>query len=256
MFTAEQRSEFETRGMVRLRGVFSRDEAAAMEERVWAALGRKHGVCRENPASWKLPPGTGLQSLRTHAVFRPNGGPALLGALDALIGEGRWEEPKHWGQFLVSFPAGEGADRMRTIWHTDFPYYLPVDRLVGALVFSFMAEVPPQTGGTLVMAGSHRLVARFVAAKPHLRKLKMKITRRALMSSEPWLTALSSEIEDEVRVAMTGEHNVGGIPAEVVELTGEPGDVVVAHPWMLHTPVPNRGDRPRFMRVQRVTAAA
>ena len=94
-----------------------------MEERLWATLNRKHGVCRDDPGSWKIPLGAGLQSLRSHSSFTPIGGPTLLGALDDLMGKGRWQEPKHWGQFLVSFPVPEGgSNRFRAIWHTDFPY--------------------------------------------------------------------------------------------------------------------------------------
>ncbi len=229
-----------------------------MEERLWATLNRKHGVCRDDPSSWEIPLGAGLQPLRTHAVFRPIGGPAVLSALDDLIGEGRWEEPKHWGQFLVSFPVAEGGfNGSRAIWHTDFPYFLPADRVVGALVFSFVGEVPARTGGTLVLAGSPRVVGRFVGANPHLRKVKMKVARQALMNSDPWLKALCAESDEEDWAGrfMATEHAIADIPVRVVELTGEPGDVVIGHPWLLHTPSPNHGDRPRFMRVQRIRPA-
>jgi len=39
-------------------------------------------------------------------------------------------------------------------------------------------------------------------------------------------------------------------------LTGEPGDVVIGHPGLLHSPSPHRGERPRFMRVQRLRAVS
>jgi hypothetical protein len=43
---------------------------------------------------------------------------------------------------------------------------------------------------------------------------------------------------------------VGGVPLRVVELTGEPGDVVFCQPVMVHCVGPNRGQRPRFMRIK------
>jgi ectoine hydroxylase-related dioxygenase (phytanoyl-CoA dioxygenase family) len=144
---------------------------------------------------------------------------------------------------------------MKTIWHTDFPYFLPTDSLAGALAFSFIGEVPERSGGTLVVEGSPRLVARFVADKPKLRVQKMKVTRQALMSSDPWLKALCAESDDGAERFMRAEQRVSEVPVRVVELTGEPGDIVVGHPWLLHTPTPNRGHRPRFMRVQRIVAA-
>jgi len=253
--TAEQRAEFEERGFFRLRAVFSRAEAERMQERVWATLERKHGVRRDDPGSWRLPPAAGLQALRTHAVFHPIGAPAVIDALDHLIGEGCWQRPRHWGQFLVSFPAA-GPSAGRTPWHTDFPYVLDDDRVAGALVFSFIGEVPARAGGTLVLAGSHRLVARFLRAKPHLRQLPMKVTRRALMDSDPWLKSLCAESDPDewsTRLLDTG-HVIADVPLRIVELVGEAGDVVVGHPWLLHRVSHNRGDQPRFMRVQRIRA--
>ena len=43
---------------------------------------------------------------------------------------------------------------------------------------------------------------------------------------------------------------VEGVPLRVVELTGEPGDMVFCHPVMLHCGAPNHGTRPRFMRIK------
>jgi len=43
---------------------------------------------------------------------------------------------------------------------------------------------------------------------------------------------------------------VDGVPLRVVELTGEPGDMVFCHPVMVHCAAPNRGTRPRFMRIK------
>lgn len=75
MLSAEQRAEFDEQGFLRLRGMFSRDEASAMEDHVWPALERRHGVRRDEPSSWNVPPRSGLQSTRAHAVFDPTAGP-------------------------------------------------------------------------------------------------------------------------------------------------------------------------------------
>jgi hypothetical protein len=47
---------------------------------------------------------------------------------------------------------------------------------------------------------------------------------------------------------MDADHDLDGIPVRVVELTGEPGDVVLAHPWLLHHAAPNTASYPRMMR--------
>ena len=49
---------------------------------------------------------------------------------------------------------------------------------------------------------------------------------------------------------MDTESIVGGVPLRLVELTGEPGDMVFCHPVMVHCVGPNRGQRPRFMRIK------
>jgi hypothetical protein len=38
-----------------------------------------------------------------------------------------------------------------------------------------------------------------------------------------------------------------GREIRIVELTGEPGDVVITHPWTLHCIAPNAGSQPRMM---------
>ena len=151
--------------------------------------------------------------------------------------------PEHWGSFLVSFPdreAGTWTVPWR-VWHTDFPYAAAPDPIFGALVLSFLSEVPAGQGGTVVVAGSHRVIRRFVDAKPRMKQVKMKVARKALMQSDPWLRALSSESGGDHRIDrfMRSEHTIADISVRVVELTGEPGDVIIGHPWLLHTGAPN-----------------
>ena len=256
MLTPSQREHFAARGFVRLPGVFSRVAAAAMEQRVWEWLERHHGVGRDDPASWTLAQPTGLQPLKQHAIFDAIGGTALLAALDELLGAGCWKRPREWGGFLVSFPSA-GETRARAPWHTDFDYRGPSDRVFGALVFSYLCDVPAGAGGTLVVAGSQRVIRRFVEGRSRASLAPMKTVRLALMHSDPWLAALAAE-ENAAGLDLAplrGERSVAGVPVEIVELSGEAGDVVIGHPWLLHRGAPNRGERPRFMRVQRVHLA-
>ena len=43
---------------------------------------------------------------------------------------------------------------------------------------------------------------------------------------------------------------IEGVPLRVVELTGEPGDMVFCHPLIVHCGSLNRGPEPRFMRIK------
>jgi hypothetical protein len=64
------------------------------------------------------------------------------------------------------------------------------------------------------------------------------------------LTGLAPSPADRVGAFMDRETVVDGVPLRVVELTGEPGDMVFCHPVMVHCVAPNRGARPRFMRIK------
>lgn len=228
-----------------------------MEEHLWKALEKKMGARRDDRATWSRAAVSGLRRLRTHRVFAPIGGDATRAAVDALLGAERWKEPKHWGQLLVGFPQPDAEWNVpwRT-WHTDYPYSGPVGRVFALLVFSFVSDVPAQAGGTTAVAGSHRVVSDFVASQAETADLSdMRKTRMRLLQSDPWLRDLSRQnAGPEARLMrfMQNETEVRGTPVRVVELCGEAGDVIVAHPWLLHAPAANCGQHPRMMCVARV----
>jgi hypothetical protein len=64
------------------------------------------------------------------------------------------------------------------------------------------------------------------------------------------LTGQAPSPADRIAAFMDRETNVEGVPLRVVELTGEPGDMVFCHPLMVHCSTQNRGTRPRFMRIK------
>jgi hypothetical protein len=81
--------------------------------------------------------------------------------------------------------------------------------------------------------------------------------RQRLLERVPWLRELLSLRPGEDRVARFLERvdDVGGAALRVAELTGEPGDVVAMHPWLLHSTSPNCGDRPRLVVSERIRCA-
>jgi ectoine hydroxylase-related dioxygenase (phytanoyl-CoA dioxygenase family) len=52
-----------------------------------------------------------------------------------------------------------------------------------------------------------------------------------------------------------GRYEVEGVPVDVVELTGSPGDVVVTHLHVFHSASPNTAAEPRQMLAKAVLAA-
>ena len=124
----------------------------------------------------------------------------------------------------------------------------------GLFVVSFIGQVAPRGGGTLILSGSPRLLIkqeRRLSADQR-RGLGAKPWER-FGRSHPWLSALTGQAPspaDRVAAFMDEETVVDGVPLRVVELTGEPGDMVFCHPVMLHCAAPNRGEWPRFMRIK------
>ena len=115
-------------------------------------------------------------------------------------------------------------------------------------------SVAPRSGGTLVLSGSPRLLTQQEPRIPEgQRPGSVASLRERFHRSHPWLMALTGEAPspaDRIAAFMDAETVVEGVPLRVVELTGEPGDMVFCHPVMVHCVAPNRGTRPRFMRIK------
>jgi hypothetical protein len=129
-----------------------------------------------------------------------------------------------------------------------------VDRPRGLFVLSFIGAVAPRGGGTLIVSGSPRLLLqRQRQIPPDQRPDPGAKPWDGFGSSHPWLAALTGQApspDDRIAAFMDRETIVEGVPLRVVELTGEPGDMVFCHPAIVHCAAPNRGARPRFMRIK------
>lgn len=100
-------------------------------------------------------------------------------------------------------------------WHIDFP----ARSRLRLKWLGYLEPVAAHGGGTVVLDGSHRLVA------------------GVLDSLDPADPGRSATIRDLIPRD----------PAKVVELTGDTGDVVFLHPHLFHAAAPNRGRAPRLM---------
>jgi hypothetical protein len=250
MLTGKQQAQFEQCGVVRLTGVFGEADAARMLDQLWDSLADQYGAQRGEPATWTLKQPTGFQRLTRMGAFDALGGLALLDALDAVLGEGAWERPRHWGVPLVTFPDHTSPWYVPSSqWHLDFLARGTPHQLPGVRVLAFVAAVEPAGGGTIVVAGSHCLVERLVATG-QARDGNSAQVRDSLAASHPWLRSLwrgGADTENRVARFMTKGECIGGIPVRVMELTGAPGEVILMHPWTFHAPAPNCGQTPRFM---------
>lgn len=250
---------FAETGIAKLHGVFSPDEAGRMRDAVWRDLYHTDGVRREERSTWRRStPLRKLSRAKRDPSFRSLLGEPLRRLADRLLGEG-WTADAGFGQLLVSFPDAErwhlpGRDGF---WHSDLGLRTSTDdALPSVRCFAVFGDMAPRGGGTLLAAGSDRMIMRYVEANPDVeRTLKADV---AWNQDIPWLAELtltdlgserSKEQDEERRLRfMDTATDVDGIPARVIEACGLPGDVYVCAPWTLHCKPPNASDRPRFLR--------
>jgi len=250
--TSEQLDMFEQTGVARLPGFLPRDNAAAMAEAIWADLRRRYGVERDQPETWTLAPRSprGWQALVRSGALNPLGTPELVDLGDAFLGRGAWTRPRRWGQPLVTFPTGDW-DVPHASWHIDLPASGSPGRLSVLRIFAFVAPVAPRGGGTAYVAGSHRAVVDRARDAGGEQRLNSHHIRSLLQAEEPWLAALlSAGGADRVERFMRRWGQMRDYPVRVEEMTGEPGDITLMHPAMIHVATPNALDRPRMMIVE------
>ena len=251
--TSSDTRRFERDGYVVVRQAFSRADALAMEGRWWSELEDAHHIRPDDRSSWRQIPGD-LKAAKRDPIHARILTERVRGVFDDLLGKAAWSPPKDWGRSIVTFP-GPGAWEVPThFWHWDNPSELHLDRPRGLFVVSFIGSVAPRGGGTLILSGSPRLLIQQGYGTPaHQRRDPAAKPWDRFHRSHPWLMALAGHAPspaDRIAAFMDTETVVKGVPVRVVELTGEPGDMVFCHPAMVHCGAPNRGARPRFMRIK------
>ncbi len=251
--TSADIQRFERDGYVVVRQAFSRADGFAMERRWWRELADAHGIRRDDRSSWNQIRGD-LKAAKRDPIQSRILTERVRGVFDDLLGTAAWSPPRDWGRAIATFPESGAWEVPARLWHWDNPCEPHLDYPKALFVVSFIGPVAPRSGGTLILSGSPRLLIQQERRIPANQ-------RRGLGSSlwdwfgrcHPWLMALTGQAPspaDRIAAFMDTETIVEGVPLRVVELTGEPGDMVFCHPVMVHCVAPNRGTRPRFMRIK------
>ena len=251
--TAADTGRFERDGYVVVRQAFSRADGLAMERQWWRELEDSRGIRRADRSSWHQIAGD-LKAAKRDRLQAGILTERVRGVLDDLLGEGAWSPPRDWGRPLVTFPEPGAWQVPARLWHWDNPCEPHLERPRALFVVSFIGSVAPRGGGTLILSGSPRLLLGQERRVPEGERggSGARVWQR-FHRSHPWLMALTGQAPppaDRTAAFMDGETVVEGVPLRVVELTGEPGDMVFCHPVMVHCVAPNRGTRPRFMRIK------
>lgn len=132
-------------------------------------------------------------------------------------------------------------------WHLDLPR-LPDGKIPGVQIFACLDTVATGGGGTLAVTGSHRLLNEGVRISSG--DLRKRLKR------EPYFAELMSNNPDDRLRFMRAVGHVGDVELQVVEMTGEAGDVYFMDLRMLHTVAPNALQTPRLMLTQRYLLGA
>jgi hypothetical protein len=246
VLTDEQLGELQTRGWTRLESIVSPADIDRITDRLWAYFA-KRGIGRHEPGTWPVGLTLKNRGIRESGVFEVFATPTTTALVDQLIGAGAWGEPERWGPALVTFPQSGPWQLPHKNWHFDLPARGDPDRPAAARLFGFISHVEVQGGGTLVVQGSHELVRRIVSRSPDHDAGQSLDMRQQLAGMHPWFAALARPGDGRVQQFMLDGDEVEGVPVQVAELTGRPGDVVVMMPWTLHNFSMNCATTPRFM---------
>lgn len=252
MLTPAQIEEFQERGLVGVPKPLSEQGVGAARAALASALDRL-GVWRDPASQVQVgtPPNFPMPGVSARQLGR-------LVALDALIDEAglldavamldrQARENAKFGrpQCLVTLPNAREWHVPHGMWHVDFPR-LASGLSPGVQLFACLGQVEAQGGGTLVVAGSHRLLntGQMIRSKDIKQFLARNDFFRALFNAQ----------EERSRIG-DWSGAVGGVRVEVVELTGAPGDACLMDLRVLHTIAPNASRRPRMMMTHRFIRA-
>ena len=153
------------------------------------------------------------------------------------------EDEKSPWQFLITLPTNGQWVVPYSMWHLDFPR-LPHNQPIGLQIFTFLDQVEPKGGGTLVIAGSHRMLncQDFMSSKE---------VKRRLNKQEHFFAKLFSPKTKNRENLLLDKGRSGDVDLSIIELTGNPGDIYLIDLRLFHAVSSNTSNRPRLMLTNR-----
>jgi len=207
----DQVEEFISRGFICLRGAIPQDFIEEATDNFWIRL----GYDPHDPTTWS----EDYFGMPRHRAWMPEDVvPKVWGAsCDLLGGEDRTLQRPWSDSFVVNFGNGsdvpyEAPTPQTGGWHIDgdsYRRYLDSPELA-LLTVALFSDVQPKGGPTVLLPESVALISRYLNKHrdgPHIVDMGLK--------------AIAEQC------------------TEVVELTGDAGDVFLIHAYMLHAPSPN-----------------
>ena len=242
VLTREDVEHFVAHGYVVVKNAFSKELAASNCESAWRELESEHEINRNDPDSWsrrkpgKWGPvgyirtkGSGTRiSLKNQEPRAFYAQADLIGGTERLPNDG---EDLLWGDSAIANLGIEGDPRWQPPspqqpgWHKDgwhFRHFLNSPEQ-GLLTVPLYSDILPKSGGTFVAADSMVPVANL------LKSIPAGLHPDSVQGAGYLIPGLVEQCN------------------EFIELTGEAGDMVLLHPFMLHRVSINPSTRPRFI---------
>jgi ectoine hydroxylase-related dioxygenase (phytanoyl-CoA dioxygenase family) len=184
---------------------------------------------------------------REQGIFDQLATPVVISTISQLIGNDRWPRPSDWGGLLVTFPTRGEWNVPSCGWHIDFPARGAPGSTLMLKWLGYVTPMAARGGGTVAIAGSHKLVAHYLRQADTADPGRSPTVRDAIFGADPWFEPLRRRSPaDRIRLMQEGA-TVSDVHVRIVELLGQPGDVIFLHPHLLHAPAPNCLSSPRFM---------
>ena len=259
MLSQEEKESFVKWGFVKIDALIPNEVVDPIREAVLDRL-RRHGFWGEE--GWEAPAdaeaekklrNTIKEISRSSKSLRPILTERVLSYARDLVSGDEVEMSPPITQFLFTAPRSYVMNHdgrwngkwevPRNIWHLDMPRSRSIGP-PGPEMFTFLNKVEPKGGGTLILAGSHRLLndVDYLSSKGVKRKLKRHAYFRELTGKGD---GDRSRFLEEIGY-------IDNVPVKVVELTGDPGDVYFVDLRLLHSLGANTSDQPRMMIAQRM----
>lgn len=219
VLTEEEIQGFIQNGYVRLRQAFSRELAEQCRQLLW----EQTELSPTNPSGWAQPV-IRLGSQTAEPFRQAANTDRLYAAFDQLVGPGRWIAHPHLaGTVVIRFPVdidpGDDGWHIDTSFEHEGSWYANIYSKGRALLMLFLfSEVGQNDAPTRIRVGSHLDIATLLAPAGE--------------------TGMAFE-------AITLPPEVHKRPIALA--TGEPGDVYLCHPFLVHAASRHYGISPRFL---------
>jgi len=259
---------------VHLPSVFSAEDARTILDLLWQDYEKKHAVSRFSSEGWFTksgsgkrlygPPATEIKSSDSYKSMVA----CMHAAVDEVLGPDVWRISGRGNTTVfVNCPNKTDSWTVPVGWHTDMPSNREDTRPTVIYAFTFLDQLEPRGGSTMILAGASRRaqlddVAHLWDAGKAVAETRSRQFMEALAAEDEWFADLfgpnplcsvsdyrylcnpDTAAQRVQRFMQDGTYSVG-IPMRVTELLGNPGDVVLWDPRCLHASSNNVSHRPR-----------